>query len=212
MKLVQKSFLNGTREFELTDDVLHVRINKLFKEEKLTVGLLILNPEPLINGPYLEFHDRYKGDVLLSLLLNKPNAEEFNAFVNTLKQSASGAGNAIAAAETASPESLRSKALAWNVYEEPPEFAESDEASESISFQPVNAERLADDVTMLKTYLDENDIKSLLESLEALKAEPHNEVAFQTMLDAFNDLGITQGAVLTYAPYLKVLLSQSLRP
>ena len=113
--------------------------------------------------------------------------------------------------ETASAESLRAEALARNVYEEPPEFAESDQASESIDFQPVNPARLADDITMLKTYLDEGDIKPLLDALETLKAEPDNEAAYQKMLDAFNALGITQGAVLTYATYLKVLLSQSLK-
>ena len=63
---------------------------------------------------------------------------------------------------------------------------------------------------MLKTYLDENDIKPLLDSLETLKAEPQNEAAFRETVDAFNDLGINQGAVLTYAPYLSVLLSQSI--
>jgi hypothetical protein len=63
---------------------------------------------------------------------------------------------------------------------------------------------------MLKTYLDEDDIKLLLDSLETLKAEPEDEAAYQKMLDAFNDLGIQQGAVLTYAPYLKVLLSKSM--
>jgi len=210
-KLVQKSFLNGTREFELAGDIVNVRIKQLFKEEKLTVGLAILNPEPVINGPYLEFHDRYKGHLLLSLLLNKPNAEEFNAFVDALKQGALGKDAPTAGAETASSESLRSEALARNVYEEPPEFAQSDESSERIDFQPVNAARLADDITMLKTYVDEGEIKPLLDSLETLKAEPDNEVAFQKMLDAFNALGITQGAVLTYTTYLKVLLSQSLR-
>jgi len=211
MKLVQKSLLNGTREFELAGDVVNVRIKKLFKEEKLTVGLAILNPEPVINGPCLEFHDRYKGHLLLSLLLNKPNAVEFNAFVDALKQGALGKDTPTAGTETASAESLRAEALARNVYEEPPEFAESDQAGESIDFQPVNPARLADDITMLKTYLDEGDIKPLLDALETLKAKPDNEAAYQKMLDAFNALGITQGAVLTYATYLKVLLSQSLK-
>ena len=123
MKLVQKSLLNGTREFDLAGDVVNVRIKKLFKEEKLTVGLVILNPEPVINGPCLEFHDRYKGHALLSLLLNKPNAEEFNAFVDALKQGALGKDTPTSGTETASAESLRAEALARNVYEEPPEFA-----------------------------------------------------------------------------------------
>ncbi|MEA1890977.1 MAG: hypothetical protein U9N50_14520 [Pseudomonadota bacterium] len=38
--------------------------------------------------------------------------------------------------------------------------------------------------------------------------EPEDEAAYQKMLDAFNDLGIKTGAVLTYAPYLKALLSK----
>ena len=81
--------------------------------------------------------------------------------------------------------------------------------NEENSFKPVNIERLDNDINMLKTYMDENDIKSLLDSLETLKAEPANEAAFQNMMNTFNDLGFQQGAVLTYAPYLKVLLSQS---
>ena len=60
------------------------------------------------------------------------------------------------------------------------------------------------------SYLDENDIKPLLDVLETLKAEPENEAAYQEMLDVFNGLGIMQGAVLTYAPYLKILLAKSM--
>jgi len=62
---------------------------------------------------------------------------------------------------------------------------------------------------MLKTYLDENDIKPLLNSLETLLAEPDNEAAFVKMLDVFNELGFHQGPVLTYAPYVKVLVAES---
>lgn len=62
---------------------------------------------------------------------------------------------------------------------------------------------------MLKTYLDEGDIKPLLDSLERPNSEPQNEAAFQNMVEAYNDLGVRQGAVLTYAPYIKALLSGS---
>ncbi len=63
---------------------------------------------------------------------------------------------------------------------------------------------------MLKTYLAEEDIQPFLLALEALKAEPQSDEAFARMVDAFNELGFYQGSVLTYATYLKVLLSNNL--
>ena len=211
MKLRQKRFFKGTREFEIINDAVYVRMKGLLKEEKSTVVLSILDPEPVVNGSELEFHGQIKSEPLLSLLINNPNAEEFNAFVDALKQRVSGEGSAFAEVEAASPEASRAESLGWNVYEEPPDFEESDEARERISFQAVNAERLDIDIAMLKTYLDEDEIRPLLDSLNALKAEPENEAAYQKMVDDFNELGILQGAVLTYASYLKVLLSESVR-
>lgn len=206
MKLVQRRFLKDTREFEIIDDAVYVRIKGLLKEEKLTVSLSMLDPEPVVNGSELQFYNRYKGHPVLSLLLNKPNAEEFNAFIDTLKKKITGDDNTSASVEADISEDTRAEALARNVYEEPPEF--SDDTREKVSFQPVITERLSEDITMLKTYLDEDDIKPLIDSLETLIAEPQNEAAYQKMLDAFNDLGFKQGAVLTYATYLKVLVSK----
>jgi hypothetical protein len=210
MKLTQKAFLKGTREFEIIEDTVYVRIKGLLKEERLTIGLSTLNPEPVVNGPVLEFYglanrgpDR---EPLLSLFLDNPNADEFNAFVDALKHGALGGDKTFTGVEVGTPESIRAEALARNVYEEPPDF---DEPREKIPFQPVNAERVDNDISMLKTYLNEDDIKPLLDALEILKAEPQNEAAFQEVLDAFQDLGFNQGAVLTYAPYLKVLVSKS---
>jgi len=60
---------------------------------------------------------------------------------------------------------------------------------------------------MLNKYLDSQDIAPLLSSLETLKTEPQNE-AYQTqVINAFNDLETMQGAVLTYAPYLNIFVS-----
>jgi hypothetical protein len=87
-KLIQKHLLKGTQEFELLDDEVLVRIKTPFKEKKLSVPLAILNPEPVINGGCLDFHSRVKCGPLLSLYLDKPNAEEFNTFVEALKQKA----------------------------------------------------------------------------------------------------------------------------
>lgn len=202
-KLVQKAFLKDTREFEIVDDTLFVRIKSLFKEEKSTIDLSSLDPEPVVQGSELAFYSPHRGRPIFSLILNNPNAAVFDAFVDTLKQGISGE----TAVETVSPETAQS-ALARNVYEEPPEFGEPDETQDKTGFPAVNTERLADDISMLKAYLADDSIKPLIASLENLRAAPQNEAAFQNVLDAFNALGIQQGAVLTYAPYLKVIASR----
>ena len=207
MKLVQKRFLKGSREFEIVDDAVYVCIKSFFKEEKLTVDLSTLDPDPVINESELEFFSPHRGRAIFSLLINNPNAGEFSAFVDTLKQKISGDDNS-GSVELVSPETAQS-ALDRNVYEEPPEFVESDNTDEKAPFKPVNTERVDNDITMLKTYLGEEGIKPLLDSLEALKADPENEAAFDKVMDAFNDLGIKQGAVLTYATYLKALISKA---
>jgi len=96
MKLIQKHLLKGTQEFELLDDEVRVRIKTPFKEKTLSVPLAILNPEPVINQSQLDFHSRVKCGPMLSLYLNKPNAEEFNAFVEALKEKALKEFNAFA--------------------------------------------------------------------------------------------------------------------
>jgi len=96
MKLVQKHLLKGTQEFELLDDEVRVRIKTPFKEKVLSVPLAILNPEPEINDSRLDFHSRVKCGPLLSLYLNKPNVEEFNAFVEAVKERALKEYNAFA--------------------------------------------------------------------------------------------------------------------
>ena len=60
---------------------------------------------------------------------------------------------------------------------------------------------------MLKKYLDRQDIRPLLSSLETLKTEPQNEAYQAQVINAFNDLGPLQGAALTYAPYLNIFVS-----
>jgi hypothetical protein len=207
MKLVQKSFLKGSREFEIVDDAIFVHIKSLFKQEKLTVDLSTLDPEPVINDSEMIFYNLHKGRAVFSLLLNKPNTQVFNRFIEMLKQQIGGEVG-MDDVDVISPGKVQS-ALAWNVHEEPPEFDEPEEQRESTGFRPVNADRLATDIEMLKAYLEEDDIRPLLESIDALMATPDSEAAFKNVLDAFNQLGITQGAVLTYAPYLKVLLSEA---
>lgn len=207
MKLKQTQFLKGSREFEIVDDTLFVSIKSFFKEEKLTVDLSTLDPEPVIKDSELKFYVPNRGHSIFSLLVNKPNAEEFNRFVDTLKQTISGDNSTDAVIEAEMSESVREEALNRNVYEEAPVFGEND--GEKEEFKPIIVRRLQEDVIMLKRYLDENDIKPLLDLLETLLDEPENEAAFVKMLNVFNELGFHQGAVLTYAPYVKVLVAES---
>ena len=203
MKLIQKRGFKGTREFEILDDSVFVRIKSPLKQEKLTVGLSMLNPEPFVNGSELEFHGRVKSEPLFSLFLNKPNAEEFNAFVDTLKQRVledSGISSGVQAASQ--PEGLDR-----NVYDEAPEFEGSDHARVRNKGQVVNVSEVENAIHMLETYVTDETVKPLLSALQQLKAEPQNESHQQQVVDAFNGLGITQGAVLTYAPYISVFLS-----
>jgi len=203
MKLVQKHFLKGSREFEIADDVINVRIKSPFKEEKLTVDLSILNPEPVVNETFLEFHSRVKCGPLLSLSIDKPDAEKFNAFVDELKQRARQEYNAFAGLKTGSlPEGM-----AANVFEEPPEFDESEQVRIEKKVKPVRIADIGIAIQMLGQHLDCEEIKPMLTALEALKEDPENESCFDQLVKAFDDLGPLQGAVLTYAPYVSILLS-----
>jgi len=60
---------------------------------------------------------------------------------------------------------------------------------------------------MLKRYLNAQDIKPLLASLETLRTDPQNAAHQEQVADAFHELGSLQGAALTYAPLLHIFAS-----
>ncbi|MGD8350163.1 MAG: hypothetical protein PVI79_13030, partial [Gammaproteobacteria bacterium] len=194
MKLVQKQFLNGRREFEILEDAVEVRLKSGFREEKLTVMLAVLNPEPVINERFVEFHSRIRADPLLSLFRDKPDRETFDAFVDELKRRAreeyhlfAGLKGSPRAAESANA------GAAKHAYRTPA--------------KPVDSERIDDSILLLQQYLDGDELESLLTALQAIKAEPKAESSMARLVHAFDELGPRQGAVLTYAPYIGVLLS-----
>ena len=97
LKLIQKHILYGRREFELGDDFVKVKVNSLLDENKdFEVELAMINPEPIISKSRLEFHSRVKCRPLLSLYINKPNAKEFNTFVDEIKKRAKNEYNTFA--------------------------------------------------------------------------------------------------------------------
>ena len=203
MKLVQKQLFKGMREFEVVDATINSRIKTLRKEEKLTVDLAMINPEPEVNGEFLEFHSRVKCDPLLSLWIDKPNAKEFNAFVEELKQRVRQEYNLFAGLRAG----VLPEGMAANIFEEPPEFDEPGQNRIEKTAKPVSVSSIDSAIQMLELYLDAEEIKPLLNALEALKAEPENKSHFGQLVMAFDDLGPQQGAVLTYAPYVNLLLS-----
>lgn len=203
-KLVQKRFLKGTREFEIVGDSVYVRIKSPFKEEKLTLGLSTIDPEPVVTESELEFHGRARTGPLLSLLRDNPNAEEFIAFVGTLKQRVLEEYSAFAGDDAGD----QAAAPGGNLHDVPPELADAERASPAKEPIDIDVARLDHSIRELENYRVADDAKPFLAALAALKADPDNESCFEEVVRTFNDLGFTQGAVLTYAPYIGILLSE----
>ncbi len=202
MKLIQKHFLRGTRIFEIADDVVDIHIKSPFKEEHLTVTLAVLNPEPVIHKSRLEFTSRVNNEALISLYLAKPNAEQFNAFVARLKQRLQEEYHAFAGLKAESDARLEG-----NVFDEPPEVDTRNTGVTPKKNKPVNVEALETSIQMLSEYVDSAEISALVDALESLREDPENRQKLLHVVREFNALGLIQGAVLTYAPYIGVLLS-----
>jgi hypothetical protein len=133
-------------------------------------------------------------------LLNRPCVETFNRFVNELKRRAREEFNAFAGLKTG----VKIDRLAGNVYEEP---AESDLTTRKVIGKSVSVENIVIAIQMLSQYMDAEEINPLLSALEAIKQEPENESNLGLLVEAFDNLGPLQGAVLTYAPYVNFLLT-----
>lgn len=204
-KLVQKSLFRGTQEFEIDGEQLHVRIRTPFKEESLSVLLSVLNPEPVIAKSTLDFVSRVNGEPLVSLRLAKPDAQRFNDFVSTLKHLAETEYNAFSGIR--SGEAQMSPTLGGNSFEEPPEFDDADEMRPAQ--RQVNTEEVDTAIRMLETHLEPGQVAPLVAALQALRDTPDDYARLTDLAKVFGDLGPSQGAVLTYAPYLAILLADN---
>ena len=199
-KLIQKQFFKGSREYEIVGEQVNIRIKSRGKEEMLSVMLAVLNPDPVITRSHLDFVSRVNGEPLISLALSKPNVTEFNQFVNTLKQRAQAEYN------TYSGINVAPTPLSDSVDQEPPEFSERSTV-DIIKEKNVSIEGLESAIEMLETYVSDEEVKPLIAALLSLKKEPQNHSKLVDVANTFNDLGPSQGAVLTYAPYISIMLS-----
>ncbi|MEJ2620812.1 MAG: hypothetical protein P8163_11240 [Candidatus Thiodiazotropha sp.] len=200
-KLIQKDLFKGTQEFELVDDHIDIRIKAPFKkEETLTVMLTVLDPEPVISQSALHFNSRVNGEPLISMFLGKPNTDQFNDFVNAIKQKAFEEFNAFAGLQSSN------RPVSGNANESPVDFGEGNEAQLTKNREHIQAERIDETIDLLKQHLQEQDIEPLISALERLKTDTNSDEKLIGVLHAFNELGSYQGAVLTYAPYVSILL------
>lgn len=76
---------------------------------------------------------------------------------------------------------------------------------ENVEVSKINAS-----IEGLKAFVKDESIDPLLSILEALKEDPNNASLLLQLSDTFKELGIIQGAVITYAPYISLLLSYDL--
>ena len=83
--LVQKHPIKGSREFRLVDDEIQCIIQSPFKTNSLSVLFDILEPEPIISGSTLSFISKVNKEPLVELFLDKPNKEEFDQFVESIR-------------------------------------------------------------------------------------------------------------------------------
>ena len=203
-KLIQKHLVRGTQEFELVDDYVSIRTKARFgKTEEMRVMLTVLNPDPVISESLLNFNSRVNGEPLISLFLGKPNTEAFNAFVNELKRQAQEAFHAFAGLRSAVPPA----GLNGNFHDEPTETEDIAPDQMTKIRRPLDSARLDEAIQMLRQHLDEEATQPLITALEALKEDPKSGELLTQALNAFDGMGSRQGAVLTYAPYVSIVLS-----
>lgn len=72
--------------------------------------------------------------------------------------------------------------------------------------QNVNSEEIDTSIHQLKLYLKEASIEPLITALEALKNDPNNKSLRAQLSQAFINSASMQGAILTYAPYIRTLI------
>ncbi len=71
----------------------------------------------------------------------------------------------------------------------------------------ITREQVDTTIHMLETNMEPASINELLETLRNLSKAPGNQERLSQVVEAFNNLGIQQGQVLTYASFFNTLLS-----
>lgn len=181
-RIIQKHPDLGTREFSLVDDTIEYRISNQFGDEELVVVLSVLAPEPVVDGPMMYFLSEVNREALVKMFVDLPDANTFAKFISTMQQ---------------------------RIKEESFGTLDADNRQSVIT-----GEQIDTTIRMLETYLDPDSLKSaplaaLLSSLQQLSDAPEDKTRLSQVVEAFDDLGMQQGPVLTYAPFFNTLLSST---
>jgi len=73
----------------------------------------------------------------------------------------------------------------------------------------ITQEQVDTTIRMLETNIDPASIDELLLALRNLSAAPGNHERLNRVVEAFHDLGMLQGSVLTYTTFFNTLLSST---
>jgi len=71
----------------------------------------------------------------------------------------------------------------------------------------IDPEKIDTSIEQIKKYIRDDKVQPVIVALEALKQDPSNEALLNQLTDTLNNIGIMLGAVLTYAPYVGLLMS-----
>lgn len=74
----------------------------------------------------------------------------------------------------------------------------------------IDASTIDGAISLLRTHVGTTETASFIDVLESLKHQPADDAYIERLRSAFDELGLTQGAVLTYAPFVATLLSDGL--
>ncbi len=72
--------------------------------------------------------------------------------------------------------------------------------------EKMNAEYIDNAIQKLNEYAKEENLRDLISILEALKQDPRNESLLEQLTNAWRNLGVYQGTVLTYVPDFYTLI------
>jgi len=178
-KIVQKHADRGTRVFELVDDMIEYRISSPFAEEELSVVLSVLSPEPVMDE-----------DGSMMYFVSEVNREALIKLFVDLPD-----------AETFA---VFVRTLKQRIKEE--DFGKLAAGNRK---SPITQEQVDTTIRMLETNMDPTSIDKLLSTLRDLSKAPADHERLVQVVDAFNSLGVQQGAVLTYASFFSTLISST---